>query len=379
MRPPVDPDATVVLRRAPPTRRRVPWLALGGAFAAAALAAAVWLGEPTPAPPAQTAGVLPAPVAPRHAATEASPLAILAHRAPALTIFRLAENNAIFVLDFPSLSQQGRMLNRVAALVEKAGLPRDRVLDDAALAAAIEERGETEETFYLGHNYRASDLGRFFALAASQGIALNDEERRLAAILVDLGIAEPGPEGMLRGVTDAAIVTVPGLQAAAAGAPLAIDIDTRLAILRHELSHGEFFTNNAYADHVRTWWQQRLGPRERTQFRRFLSQGGYDPENEEVMMNEAMAYLMHTPDPRFFAADMVGLDDAGLERLRARFREGLPDTWLFRQDWPPPARPRRRRREAGRVRQRSAISTIRTCVATRPAAPPCSAAPRAAR
>ncbi|WP_291299346.1 hypothetical protein [Elioraea sp.] len=286
-----------------------------------------------PAPPPPEA-VGPSP--PRLAAVTASPATILASRGTALTVFSIDMNPSIYVFDFPTLSQQGEMLNRIAALVEKAGLPRDRVLDDAALAAAIAAAGETVETFYYGHNYRASHLVRFFTLAASQGVTLNAEERRLAAILADLGAVALGADGLPRLVREAAIITVPGLHAAdpARGRHLEVDEAVRGVILRHELSHGEFFTNNAYAAHVKTWWNERLSARERTQLRRFLAEGGYDPDNEEVMMNEAMAYIVHTPDERFFSAASVGMDQATLDRLRARFKEGLPETWLSHVTWP---------------------------------------------
>lgn len=348
-RPPPGDDATVVLRRpappppqAPPRRRRAGILVLAAAVAIAfaATGTGLWLWRAPEAPPATVASAPPPPATqaprPRHQAVLASPGEILRHRGEALGIFRVAANPAIVVLDFPTLTEQGRMLNRIAALVEKAGLPRDRVLDDAALAAAIAARGETVETFYFGHNYRAADLVRFFALAAAEGVALNADERRLGEILADLGIVAIGPDGAMRIAADAAVVTVPAVQPenGAIGLGFPIDPAVREAILRHELSHGEFFTNKAYHDHVATWWHQRLTPRERTQFRRFLADGGYDPALEEVMMNEAMAYVIHTPDPRFFSPEAVGLDAAAIERLRERFREGLPDTWLHREPWP---------------------------------------------
>jgi hypothetical protein len=303
----------------------------------AAIAGVAWLrpwdgGRPAPPLPPQ----LGAPAPARVAAISASPATILAHRPTALTVFSVDLNPSIYVFDFPALTQQGQMFNRIAALVEKAGLPRDRVLDDGALAAAIAAAGETVETFYYGHNYRASHLVRFFALAAAQGVALNGEERRLAAILGELGVMAPGDGGVPRLLREAAIITVPGLHAAdpARGRHLEVDAGVRGVILRHELSHGEFFTNDAYAGHVKRWWNERMSARERTQLRRFLAEGGYDPDNEEVMMNEAMAYIMHTPDERFFSAASVGMDQATLDRLRARFMEGLPETWLFRVNWP---------------------------------------------
>lgn len=351
-RPKEEDDATVVLRRpkpasaAPPARRprRAAWpLVLAGLAVASLAGAGLWFtlgdraGPPGLAPPSSPLppATVPAPPSPV-AARLATPAEILANRAAELTVFQVSSNSSIVVLDFATLTEQGRMLNRIAALVEKAGLPRDRVLDDAALAAAIAARGETVETFYFGHNYKASDLVRFFSLAAAQGIALNAEERRLVAILAALGIAPPGPDGLPRLAAEAAVVTVPAMQPEnpAIGLHFAIDAGVREAILRHELSHGEFFTNRAYNAHVARWWREGLSARERTRLRQFLAEGGYDPEIEEVMMNEAMAYVIHTPDPRFFSPEAAGLDAASVARMREKFLEGLPDTWLHRQAWP---------------------------------------------
>ncbi len=41
-----------------------------------------------------------------------------------------AGNHNILVLDFPSLWHQARALNRVAALIDKRGAPRDRILSE---------------------------------------------------------------------------------------------------------------------------------------------------------------------------------------------------------------------------------------------------------
>ena len=75
---------------------------------------------------------------PRHPALEirtATEQEILRNVATGLTVFRFAADQRILVLDFASLHQQGMMLNRVAALIEKAGQPRNRVLTAAELAA----------------------------------------------------------------------------------------------------------------------------------------------------------------------------------------------------------------------------------------------------
>jgi hypothetical protein len=236
--------------------------------------------------------------------------ALAAHRAPEPRLFRLADNPAVFVIDFPSLEAQGAALNRVAALIEKAGLPRDRILTPAELSAAIARAGDTPATFYYGHNYRGVSLDRFFRIAARDGVPLTAEEMwveeqyRLARGLV--------PEGQ-----EIALLSV-------AAPDTRMNPEWRATILRHELGHGLFATRPAYADHIRRVWRERFTDAERAAFRAFLGREGYDTANEEMMIDETQAYLLHTPNPRFFAPAHVGMDEAGLARLRALMREGAP-------------------------------------------------------
>lgn len=294
-------------------------LAAAGLALAVLGAGAVLLLRPPAEPPAPgaiapppAAGAIPAALAALPLAEEA---AILAHRGERLAIFRFAPNPAVLVLDFPSLAEQGRMLNRIAALVEKAGLPRERVLDDAALEAAIRQSGSTPETFYYGHNYRAADLARFFALAARDGVRLNAEEQRLRALLGDIGWLEAGAVG--------ALVSVPQ-----AGVEPWLDQRARAAMLRHELSHGEFFTNPAYAALVWRFWREMLTEPERQRLRAMLAEASYDPAQEEVMANEAQAFLFHTADERFFSPAAIGFAPERMAELRAAFLAAMPPGWL---------------------------------------------------
>ncbi len=331
-----DPDATVRLPRpaAPrpaaatvPRRRGLPVALAAGALAAVlglAGAAWIWLGgrpaEPPPKPEAGTtspgtAGISPPraiiPVPPAEVAVPvASEEAILRHRAEQPVIFRLDVNPSVFVIDFPGLEAQGAALNRVAALVEKVGQPRDRVLDDAALAAAIAASGETAGTYYYGHNYRGRDLERFFALAERDGVTLNAEERWLRREVARLRRLVPAP-------ADFAVISVPGLEPR-------VDEAMRRAILHHEIGHGHFFTDARFAAHVALVWRDVFTEQERARFRAFLAREGYDPALEEVMMNEAMAYLIYTPDARFFTPAHAGLDEARADVLRAALRAGAP-------------------------------------------------------
>lgn len=340
-----DPDATIRLDRpggAVPAPKQPATVAssakpivlvAGGSVLLLAVAGAgawFWLngGPAEPPPKADTVILAPppgpvvapvpiVPVAPPRLlppaplrAVEASEGTIRSHRATEPTLFTLAGNPRIFVVDFPDLDRQAAAMNRIAALIEKVGAPRDRVLNDADLAVAIARSGETPATYYYGHNYRGRDIEHFFAMAERDGIPLTAEERWLRDQITLIRAQVPAGQ-------EFAIVSVPGVDAR-------VDESMRRAILHHELGHGHFFTNPAFAAHVARVWREVFTEAERARFRAFLQSEGYDPAQEEVMLNEAMAYLIFTPDPRFFTPAHAGLDEARADVLRAALREGAP-------------------------------------------------------
>jgi hypothetical protein len=230
----------------------------------------------------------------------------------AIKISRLAADPAIVVLDFPSLTQQGLTLNRVAALIEKAKLPRDRVLNDVELNEAITSCGDTIESYYYGHDYRAADLAKFFTLAATENIQLNANELWLKSLLTQLGWLTTGANG--------ALITLP-----AAIPP--IDQHTRAVILHHEISHGAFYTIPAYEAYATNFWNS-LTPQDRADFTNFLGRQGYDTNNTNLMLNETQAYLIFTRDPMFFNAAAVGMNEPQIETLRAGYIANIPVPWL---------------------------------------------------
>jgi hypothetical protein len=306
-----------------PTRRRLfATLAVGtGAAAVAGCGICGWLLWPRHAvlPPAPAMALvpprpLPAPAPPeRFAITTADEATILAHVAEHLTVFQFADNPNIMVLDFPSLRMQGEMLNRVASLIEKAGLPRNQVLTDAALDYAIRERGDTAETYYYGHDYPAGALVEFFNLADREHVALDPEEERLRALVRQLGWFSPGAVGALISVTriDETVTET-----------------MRATILHHELSHGQFFSDPAYATYVHEFWLRAMTDEEREAIRRFLGSMGYDAGIEELMYNEMQAYMMFTYDPRFFLPSNVNMTPARRLQLQMAFLKGMPESWL---------------------------------------------------
>ncbi len=314
-----DDDDTVRLipaAKKPPllTSRRA-WMAGAGVVGTACLLGAVRVLMP-PSPPVATRPALaPLAPAPEFAIRTATEPEILSHVATGLTIFRFADDQRVLVLDFATLYQQGMMLNRVAALIEKAGSPRNRVLTDAELAQVIRAGGDTVETYYYGHDYSAASLGRFFALADGEHIALDSDEDTLRHLLEREGWFEPGVQ--------AGLISIP-----AVGANSDITLSARRTILHHELSHGVFFSDPDYASFVLRFWDSTLTGNERAAVRRFLGSEGYDTGYEELMYNEMQAYLMFTRDPEFFRPELVSMRVERLAELQDEFLRGMPTGWL---------------------------------------------------
>ena len=316
------PMSSFVVAPRPPLRRRA--LLAGGAALVVLLAAGVgvWVARgPAPlslAPPPLAQPVPAQPEvasAPARALPVATEAAILADQPQQLTLFRFAPNPHILVWDFPDLREQGLMLNRVAAFAEKQGLPHDRVLTDPELARAIAAHGDTIETYYYGHDYSAATLRQFFSAADHDHVALDAQEERLRGLLTEQGL-------LAAGSTDA-IITLPRL-----GADALVDLSFRRTILRHELSHGEYFTTPAYAAYAEHFWRDVMDAPARAAFAKFLVEQDYDPALDDLTINETQAYLMHTPDQRAFSAQALGMAPATLGRLQAAFLLGMPPGWL---------------------------------------------------
>jgi hypothetical protein len=288
--------------------------------------AAAATSTPTETP---TLAMAPAPIAiePPHAAPEArhysidagNEQAILDHvptgTTSVLTVFHFAPNPRILVLDFPSLREQALMFNRAAAFVEKAGLPRDRLLSDDELDSAVRAAGDTFDTYYYGHDYGGGSLRRFFAIADRDKMQLHPEEHELRRLLSEAGTSDPDAH--------VGLISIPQV-----GTDEHVTRSARAAILHHELSHGEYFTNPAYAAFVHHFWASTLTSTERDHIREHLRSLGYDAGLDELMENEAQAYLMFTYNPAFFTPDMVGMAKGRLNDLRNGFFRSMPAGWL---------------------------------------------------
>lgn len=311
-----------------PRARR--WPTLLGLSGALVLAAGIPLYSYLHRPPA---GADPAPVAistparapdsPASGPRELNAAQLLAGHSSDWRVARLQGNRAILVIEFPNLREQGAAMNRIAALLEKAGAPRDRVLDDAELQRLIVRNGDNAQTFYQGHDYSAVGLARFYNQARRQGLTLGPQEQRLEKELLGAGLLGATATGLeARG--EQALISFSATQEDDPATPIdeGLDARRRESVLQHELSHGEFFTSATYRAHCWRFWRERLNERERAILRKYLVGLDYDPANEELLVNEMQALLMHTNDTRAFNAQSVGISEALLSEWRARFREG---------------------------------------------------------
>ena len=365
----VDPDDTVRLTPRPKRRRRAWMGAAAAVLAVVALSGsgyalltgpsspvtlpsfrAVLVSVPPPAPPpvapAPSPAPRPAPMAPPVIPASAVPspvlprlaseAAVLASHSGVTEEYRFLPQPEIYIIQFATLAEQASALNRAAAMIEKAGYPHDRVLGEAELDSRIRAEGSTPETFYYGHDYRAADLLRVFQAIDASATPMTLGETWLRGRLAAWGW-HPG--------INAALISLVQDNAAAG-----LDDAVRATILRHELSHGLFFTSPAYAFYSQQFWDGVLSEPERARFRSFLSGEGYDTALNELVVNETQAYLMHTANKQFFNAQAVGIPDQRLDMLRALFLTGMPPGWLRDCTTPVARLPRRRPRRRSRAR-----------------------------
>ncbi|MEO5347263.1 MAG: hypothetical protein H7834_12940 [Magnetococcus sp. YQC-9] len=234
-------------------------------------------------------------------------------------VYRLAENPRLLIFDFADLARQGAAFNRMAAFLEKRGTV-DKILDDRQLEARIAEEHTDANHFFLGHDYRISDVARFFNTAWARNVPLNGAEQQVRQRLVEMKFLHSGAQGELEGEPEAALIAV--AQGATQADALHTSLEERTLLLRHELSHGEFLTNPAYRGYCQEFWQ-RLTADERQIFLQELAHLGYESAHESLMVNEMQAYLWEPVKGGFLQMTLVKQGKNDFSALRSRFLAGL--------------------------------------------------------
>ena len=182
---------------------------------------------------------------------------------------------SVLVLVTEDYATQDAYLKRLAFYVEKTGF-RGRLWTDDQIRHL---HG------WNAHDYAAPALARFFTQAAQESFRLNEAELELRDRLVATGIL------VARGTA---------AWDAGSGALVSVSHESppalRAALFVHEGYHGLYFTSQDFQKGARAAWMS-LSDEARRLFRGFLAASRYDPEDEDLMINEFQAYLLQRPAP----------------------------------------------------------------------------------
>jgi len=249
---------------------------------------------------------------------------VLATQTKSRTAYRLIENPRVIVLDMPDIRDQGLMFGRLVLFIERNNAPKTRLMLIPEVQGWLKQTKSTLESLTVGNNLRASEFARFFNTARFQAEALTSEERQLYDWLLAWNVLREDPNGVTAAVPDQVVISFPQASSIAGCNNCSVTQSQRQAIATHELSHAKLATDLPYQHYCEWFWSQGLPPALREKFTRFLASRGYDPNNRELLANEAQAFLMHTPDPSMFNAQLLGITDAELTAMRNLFESGLP-------------------------------------------------------
>ncbi len=206
-------------------------------------------------------------------------------------LYRWNDFPRILIWDCLDYDIQNRFFRRLSYFVEKKGF-RGSLMTNRELQGL---HG------WNAHDYRPEDLAEFYNLAESQDFPLYKEEWLMRDILVSRGMLVRNTGGTLS----------PG-----EGAVISISRESS-AVLRerfliHEASHGLYFTSAEYRAFSARLWEG-MTEEDRNMWRFFLGWYGYDPADEDLMINEFQAYLVQQKKevaPEYFnirLSNLIGL------------------------------------------------------------------------
>ncbi len=194
-------------------------------------------------------------------------------RTPDYELFEWEEIPHVLFFDFADYDIQSAFLTRLAYFVEKAGY-KGKLVSDNFVAT---HHG------YNAHDYKAKDLAAFFTTASLQNFHLNAREILLRDILIKNNVIIEEKDGTY----------AEGIGAVISFSRQSTD-NLRWQFLAHESWHGIFFTNEAFRhkvsllynsfddtslEFIKTFWETQNGL-------------NYDREDDYLMRNEFMAYIM---------------------------------------------------------------------------------------
>jgi len=192
-------------------------------------------------------------------------------------LYRWESFPGIFVIDFLSYNIQSTMLKRLSFFVEKKGFT-------GKIHTFRELSGKTD---WNAHNYKSEDLAAFFTIAQNENVVLTSAEIYLRNTLVANGIIKKRESGYSGDGNT-------GLISLSQESPPYL----RSLLLTHEGYHGLFYAANGLRELVYILWEN-LAPEAKTMWTDYLRTANawnYDHENEYLLRNELLGYLMQQKD-----------------------------------------------------------------------------------
>ena len=270
-------------------------------------------------PPTDTASPVPAP-APHTALwpNRVSRDQLYTARHAARVFYRLEDDPRVLVLDMPDVVDQARVFARIVIFIERANAPRHRILSVPDIKRWQEVNKETLATLTIGNNIRADNFTRFFNTARQQGEAITEDEAWLLEHLLKEGVLREVHGGYVTQAPEQIVISAPQ-PALKECATCLITQARRELILRHELAHARFVTDQVYRDYVEWFWHNQLSADQRRAITKYLQSLGYDITIPELVIDEMQAFVLHTPESEFFSAKGAGFTSKQLEALREGF------------------------------------------------------------
>ncbi len=252
---------------------------------------------------------------------------ILDARSGELGVWNYADNQNIYVFDFPSLGQQGRTFNRAMQFTEQFNEPYKRVFSQEEMKSYLDAIRRNQSNFAFGHDFLVSELVTFLNLALRDKVDLTPDEELMRDFLLTQGMMDSWRGFYRAKKPDVVILSIPQVQNPHDNEPRVNEL-ARKAIFTHEIAHAEYYANPYYADYCRKFWSDRLTEAQRGVFQKFLSNYNYSVNQQELLINEMQAYLMFTPDPNSVSANKLHITDEEFEAMKSLFRGGRPPTKL---------------------------------------------------
>lgn len=168
----------------------------------------------------------------------------------------------IYHVEFDTMKRQDQTLNAVLLFSD------DPVFHGKILSPEALEQNKKDHTLAIGHNFSYATLEAFFTQAKEDGVVLPGDTQALLEFFQQLRVF--GREG--------GIIST------------AQDVQDRERVIKHEFSHGKYFSDPEYRKHVKRIW---LGLPQNTQqaIRSIFSQYNYNLADNDLVLREFAAWF----------------------------------------------------------------------------------------